>query len=252
MNSVSTSAGNDFEPQYLTVAAEIYLHLIRLQKAKEVLMLSIGGASHRYRSSLLLLDRAAGRIAIDEVLPLDGNALLSHAPGLSVSVQGDAGSSNWQVPAGTLQGGMLDGLPCHWLPLPTEIRYMQRRRSFRASFLIGQAPRLSILDEDGYPITVGEMLDVSEHGCRFLLKVAKPPEWAAFGRHLLLRIEPTEQPAFELAGEVRHVVELSRQDALMIGIHFPQIEPAVSRRLSQLVVQVQRERRRQQLSMGLD
>lgn len=251
MTSVSTPADGDVEPQYLTVPAEIYMHLVRLQKAKAVLMLSMGGGQ-RYRSSLLQIDRQTGRMAIDEVVPLDGNNLLRHAPGLTMSAQSDAGPSYWQIPAGTLQGGLLDGLPCHWLPLPTEIRYMQRRRSFRASFLIGQAPPLAIVDEDGAVVADGEMLDVSEHGCRFLIKVGAPLEWAASRQRLQLRIEPQGLAAFEVAGEVRHAVELNRQEAFMIGIHFLQVEPAVSRRLSQLVVQVQRERRRQQLAMDLD
>lgn len=240
----------EFEPQIMTSADDIYLHLLRLQKARTVISLLLGGTGKPFRSSLLQIDRESGRVAIDEVMPLDGNALLRQAPGLSLSALSDAGSSYWKSPAGALQAGSLDGLPCHWLPLPTELRYMQRRRSFRASFLISQTPPLVILDEEGRETARGEMLDVSEHGCRVLIKLGATPEWAEVGQSLQLRIEPQGQPAFEVRGDVRHAAVQDRPEAFVIGLQFQQVAPPVARRLGQLVVQVQRERRRQQLDMG--
>ncbi|MHC1478785.1 flagellar brake protein [Frateuria aurantia] len=244
----SISGDLEFEPQYLTAPADIYLHLVRLRKSKAVILVSIGG-DRLYRTSLLQIDRDHGLVAVDEVVPLDGNRLLAVAGGLTLSAQSDAGPSFWHVPAGAVRGGVLEGLPCHWLPLPAEIRYMQRRRSFRASFLIGQAPPLTILDEDGRDVIVGEMLDISEHGCRFMIRAAVPPQWAALGFRLPVRIGPQGPAGFELVGEVRHAAELTRGEAFMVGLLFVDVVPAVTRHLSQLVVQAQRARRRQQLEL---
>jgi c-di-GMP-binding flagellar brake protein YcgR len=104
-------------PKVLKTPVEILANLRLLQQHHDPLIVTFHGRNQRFQSYLIEVDRDRGLIALDEMIPNDGERFLKSGESFRVEGFHDGVRIAWdtQQPA-TL--GEFEGGRCSWCPLP--------------------------------------------------------------------------------------------------------------------------------------
>ena len=231
-------------PQILKTPVEVYSNLRALLEGNTPLLLRFTERSQRYQTFLVDINREKGWLAIDELVPNEGERLLLAGETFQIEgfLEGVRIAWNNEHPA---HAGELDDAPCYWIPLPAEIIYHQRRNAYRAQ-LVGQ-PIAAVLNGRTIKSPLkGTLLDISATGCKLSFKgdmqdrLQPGQVYEQLSANLPFGAVSTEV-------ELRHLTYDEKIDTTFCGMRFYRISGMVQRQVERFVYQMQREARRDQV-----
>ena len=226
-------------PKVLTAPLEIYANLRPLLDNNIPLTLRFHERSQRYQSYLVEMNRETGWIALDELIPNDGERLLLQ--GEAVHVEGFyEGARIFWTSQQDVHLGEIDGARCYWIPIPAELTYHQRRNAYRA-----QLKELAVTAQLGGAAVrnalEGRLLDISATGCKLSIKGNQGNLQTGQVYELAAKL-PIGTIQTEV--ELRHLVVDEKLDMTMCGLRFHRLSGLTQRQIERLVYQLQRDARR--------
>lgn len=243
MSSFFAEANGPQPPRMLKTAAEVFTNLRTLLDSRTPLQIRFQGRNQRYQTFLVDINRDKGWIAIDEVIPNDGERMLHAGETFEVEGYYEGVRIAW-TNEHPIHFGELDNARCYWAPLPTEILYHQRRNAYRAE-LVGQMIGAELNSKRFNLHLPGKLLDMSATGCKV--------SFAGDMQHGLQAGQVYEELSAKLpfgavvtAVELRHAVYDEKLDVTYCGMRFDQIAGFTQRNIERFVNQLQREARREQ------
>jgi c-di-GMP-binding flagellar brake protein YcgR len=229
-------------PKVLKTSVEIIATLRQLQQNHDPLIIQFKDRGQRFQSYLVEIDKDRARIALDEVIPTDGERFLKQGEAFDVEAYRDGVRVAWTC-GHDAQIGELDGAPCYWTPLPTEVIYHQRRSAYRAQLKLGDLIKVALSGDKLREPLSGHLLDISASGCklRFAGNITQQLSSGQVHERLTAYL-----PFGDLtcAVEIRHVHYEEKVDMTFVGTRFHRINGLEQRQVERFVYQLQREARR--------
>lgn len=226
-------------PKVLTAPLEIYANLRPLLDNNIPLTLRFHERSQRYQSYLVEMNRETGWIALDELIPNDGERLLLQGEAFHVEGFYEGARIFWTSQQ-DVHLGEIDGARCYWIPTPVELTYHQRRNAYRA-----QLKELAVTAQLGGAAVQnaleGRLLDISATGCKLSIKGNQGNLQTGQVYELAAKL-PIGTIQTEV--ELRHLVVDEKLDMTMCGLRFHRLSGLTQRQIERLVYQLQRDARR--------
>lgn len=241
---MSTSFTEDTGPQppkALKTAAEILANLRLLQDHHDPLIISFPERSQRFQSYLVAINRERGLLALDELVPNDGERFLKNGESFKVEGFHDGVRIAWECQQ-DVQIGELDGARCYWSGLPDEIIYHQRRNAFRAPLKQTQLLSVELAGDKLKGGIQGQLLDISATGCRLRFQGDLGSRLQAGQVYERLSVK-LPFGTISTAAELRHLSYDEKKDTSFAGIRFYRMDGLAQRSIERFVYQVQREAR---------
>jgi c-di-GMP-binding flagellar brake protein YcgR len=232
-------------PRILKTAPEIQANLRLLMDNHIPLLVRFAERNQRYQSYLVEIDREKGWIALDELIPNDGERMMASGEPFQVEGFYEGVRVAWNN-CYPVHLGELDDARCYWVPLPDEILYHQRRNAYRAP-LLGQPIIAELSGKTMGKSLEGKVLDMSATGCKLSFQGNLQSGLQA-GRVYDQFSVKLPFGTITTAAELRHVVFDEKQDLTFCGIRFYRISGLTQRQIERFVYQLQREARRDQAS----
>jgi len=236
-------------PKLLTSPLEIHASLKPLLDNRSPVMIRFDERNQRYQSFLIELDREKGWLALDELIPNDGERLLLQGEAFHLEAFDEGVRIAWSN-SQPVHPSEMDGARCYWVPIPTELTYHQRRNAYRAP--LQGAPIVTTLGGNRLRNSLeGKLLDISATGCKVSFKgdVQSRLQTGQVYEQLSVRLP---SGAVQSAAELRHVAYDEKLDLTFCGLSFYRINGLTQRNVERFVYQLQREARRNQSEDGLD
>lgn len=236
------SEGNASQPpQQLNSPIEVISHLRALMNNRDPLELRFAGRQQVFQSYIVDVDRENNRIALDELIPNDGERYLLNGETISIVAYREGVRIAWSHSQLALLD-TLDEARCYWLTLPTQISYHQRRNAFRADTLPEQSLNVHIDSSKLSQTISGRLLDISATGCKVYIKpantVLQPGQlYENFAINL-------PSGSVTLSAELRHLNSDESATSTVAGFKFHNLNGAAQRIIERFVYQLQREARR--------
>lgn len=229
-------------PKVLKAPVEIQANLRLLLQSHDPLVVTFHERSQRFQSFLVDVDKDRKRIALDEMVPNDGERFIRAGEYFRVEGFHDGVRIAWECRQ-PVQVGEHQGAPCYWCPLPEEVTYHQRRNAFRAPLLKGQPVPIELAG-DRLPAGInGEMLDISATGCklRFAGDATQQLQTGQVYERFSARL-----PFGTLLTpvELRHLSYNDKLNITLAGVRFYRMNGPEQRLVERFVYQLQREARR--------
>lgn len=239
-NSFFEEAGPQ-PPKLLTAPLEIYASLKPLLDNHAPVIVRFHERSQRYQSFLIEINREKGWLALDELIPNDGERLMLQGEAFEAEAFYDGVRIAWNN-AASVHPGEMEGARCYWVPFPAELTYHQRRNAYRAQ-LQGAPVVVSLGGGKLRGSLDGKLLDISATGCKLSFKGDL--------RSRMQTGEVYEQLAARLPGgtvqtavALRHLSYDEKLDLTFCGMNFHRISGLTQRNIERFVYQLQREARR--------
>lgn len=241
MSTPFTEDAGPQPPKLLKTAVEIFANLRHLQEHHDPLVISFPERSQRFQSYLVAINRERGLLALDELVPNDGERFLKNGEPFKVEGFHDGVRIAWEC-QGSVQIGELDGARCYWSGLPNEVIYHQRRNAFRAPLKKGQLLSVELAgDKLSSPIK-GQLLDISATGCKLRLPGDLSGRLQPGQIYERLSIQ-LSLGAISTGAELRHLSYDDKLGTTFVGIRFYRMDGLAQRNIERFVYQVQREAR---------
>lgn len=228
-------------PKVLKAAMEVLANLRPLLDNHTPLTIRFSDRNQRFQTFLVELDREKGTLALDELIPNDGDRYLANGELFTVEGYHEGARISWQSnhPAKIAQ---LDGVRCYRSTLPSEIIYHQRRNAFRAQ-IIGPAISATLGGKRLAVELQGRLIDISATGCKLSLP-GNHVDGLQSGQ-VYERLQ-ANLPVGDLliAAELRHARYDEKRDQTVCGIRFHQMSGLLQRQVERYVYQLQRDARR--------
>jgi len=228
----------------LATPLEINANLRQLLDSHDPLILTFPERDQRFQSYVVHVDKDNDVLALDELMPRDGERYIENGEPFRVEGFHDGVRVAWECNH-PLTITEIDGHRCYRGPLPSEITYHQRRNAFRAALKLSQLVDVVLdgrhLRGDG-PLR-GKLLDISATGCKLRfegdvesrLQLGQVYERMKAGAPLGLS---------ETMVELRHLHFEERINTTFAGVRFHNLSGQGQRRVESFVYQLQREARR--------
>lgn len=194
-----------------------------------------------FQSYIVEIDRENNRIALDELIPNDGERHLLNGETINIVAYREGVRIAWSHS----QPALLDTFEnarCYWLTLPPQISYHQRRNAFRADTLPEQSLNVHI-DSNKLSKTIsGRLLDISVTGCKVHIKSSNTPLQPGQLYETFAISLPSGSVI--LSAELRHLNNDESTNSTLAGFKFHDLSGAAQRIIERFVYQLQREARR--------
>lgn len=242
MSDAFNEANGPQPPKLLKAPVEIIATLRQLQQNHDPLLIQFKERSQRFQSYLVEVDRERSRLALDEIIPTDGERFLRQGEGFSVEAYRDGVRVAWQCEH-SVQFGEFEGEPCYWAPMPLEVIYHQRRNAYRAPLKQTDLVKVTLAGDKLREPLQGHLLDISATGCklRFAGDLSQQLHNGQVHEGLTAQLP---FGAITTAVELRHVHYEDKVDMTFVGTRFYQINGLEQRQVERFVYQLQREARR--------
>ncbi|MGE8069162.1 flagellar brake protein [Pseudomonas sp. NPDC089569] len=229
-------------PKVLSTPLEISGNLRQLQESQDPLIITFHERSQRFQSYLVDIDRDRNMIALDEMIPRDGERYL--LAGESYKVEGfhEGVRIAWES-NGPLTIDESGGSRCYRGTLPDEVVYHQRRNAFRAALKLAQLVNVDLDGEKLKTPIPGKLLDISATGCKLRF------DGDITGSLQLGQVYDRFAAALPF-GKMMAPVELrylhfeEKISTTFAGVRFHNMSGLVQRQVERFVYQLQREARR--------
>ncbi|AZE50498.1 Flagellar brake protein YcgR [Pseudomonas chlororaphis] len=229
-------------PKVLTTPLEINSTLRLLQDSHDPLIITFHERSQRFQSYLVEVDRDSNMMALDEMIPRDGERFM--LAGESFRVEGFhegvriAWESNDIPTIDESNGGR-----CYRGTLPDEVVYHQRRNAFRAALKLAQLVNIELGGEKLKAPIVGKLLDISATGCklRFDGDISSRLQLGQVYERFIAALPFGSMTA---PVELRYLHYEEKIDTTFAGVRFHNMSGLVQRQVERFVYQLQREARR--------
>jgi c-di-GMP-binding flagellar brake protein YcgR len=229
------------QPQHIGTHAQITGLLRRLMDAHALVHITLPGENEYWLSAVIDVHAQDGYLLLDELTPHDGNARMAQARRVIVSaqVQGVDISFTSQL----LGQGTSDGLVYYRLAFPEQVRYWQRRASYRAR--VGAASVIPVMMQRADRATLqGELFDISSGGVGTRHKKSEGivPMLGEVWEHCQLHLPDGQDIVCAL--EIRFIGRGEQSASLRLGGRFVDITRPQLKQVENFVAALERERLR--------
>jgi c-di-GMP-binding flagellar brake protein YcgR len=219
-------------PKVLTTPLEIAANLRLLQESHDPLIITFHERTQRFQSYLVEVDRDNNIIALDEMIPRDGERFLLNGEAYRVEGFHDGVRIAWDG-NGSLTIDESNGGRC----------YHQRRNAFRAALKLAQLVDIELGGEKLKAPVNGKLLDISATGCklRFDGDISDRLQLGEVYDRFIAALPFGNMTA---PVELRYLHHEEKIDTTFAGVRFHNMSGLVQRHVERFVYQLQREARR--------
>lgn len=230
-------------PQLLKTAVEVHANLRLLLDSHTPLLVRFAERNQRYQTYLVEINREKGWIALDELIPSDGERMMASGEPFQIEGSYEGVRIAWDNDH-PVHPSELAGAPCYWAALPEQILYHQRRNAYRAP-LSGQPIAVELSGRSIKRPLAGKVLDMSATGCKlsFPGNVQSGLQAGQVYEQLCAKLP---FGTITTAAELRHVIFDEKLDMTFCGMRFHRVSGLTQRQIERFVYQLQREARRDQ------
>lgn len=229
-------------PKVLSTPLEIAGNLRMLQDSHDPLIITFHERTQRFQSYLVDIDRESNSIALDEMIPRDGERFLLAGEPFRVEGFHDGVRIAWEGKGPLTIAESSDGRSYRGA-LPDEVVYHQRRNAFRAALKLAQLVDVELGGEKLKSPVNGKLLDISATGCKLRFEgdiTARLQLGQVYERFIAaLPFGNMTAPV-----ELRYLHFEERINTTFAGVRFHNITGLVQRQVERFVYQLQREARR--------
>ncbi|MCW1245357.1 flagellar brake protein [Pseudomonas sp. SAICEU22] len=229
-------------PKVLTTPLEISGNLRMLQDSHDPLIITFHERSQRFQSYLVDVDREKNTIALDEMIPRDGERFLLAGEPFRVEGFHDGVRIAWEGNGPLTIDDSNDGR-CYRGALPEEVVYHQRRNAFRAALKLAQLVNVEMGGDKLKSPVSGQLLDISATGCKLRFD-GDITERLQLGQVYERFIAALPFGNMTAPVELRYLHFEERINTTFAGVRFHNISGLVQRQVERFVYQLQREARR--------
>lgn len=229
-------------PKVLTTPLEITSTLRLLQDSHDPLIITFHERSQRFQSYLVESDRETNMIALDEMIPRDGERFMLAGEPFRVEGFHEGVRIAWES-NGPLTIDESNGGRCYRGTLPNEVIYHQRRNAFRAALKLAQLVDIELGGEKLKAPITGKLLDISATGCklRFDGDISSRLQLGQVYERFIAALPFGSMTA---PVELRYLHHEEKIDTTFAGVRFHNMSGLVQRQVERFVYQLQREARR--------
>ena len=229
-------------PKVLTTPLEIASTLRMLQESHDPLIITFHERSQRFQSYLVDIDRESNMIALDEMIPRDGERFLLAGEPFRIEGFHEGVRIAWES-NGTLAIDESNGGRCYRGTLPDEVVYHQRRNAFRAALKLAQLVNIELAGEKLKVPLSGKLLDISATGCKLRFD-GDITSGLQLGQVYDRFLAALPFGSMTTSVELRYLHHEERIDTTFAGVRFHNMSGLVQRQVERFVYQLQREARR--------
>jgi c-di-GMP-binding flagellar brake protein YcgR len=229
-------------PKVLTTPLEIVSTLRMLQESHDPLIITFHERSQRFQSYLVDIDRESNMIALDEMIPRDGERFLLAGEPFRIEGFHEGVRIAWES-NGTLAIDESNGGRCYRGTLPDEVVYHQRRNAFRAALKLAQLVNIELAGEKLKVPLSGKLLDISATGCKLRFD-GDITSGLQLGQVYDRFLAALPFGSMTTSVELRYLHHEERIDTTFAGVRFHNMSGLVQRQVERFVYQLQREARR--------
>jgi c-di-GMP-binding flagellar brake protein YcgR len=229
-------------PRILKTAVEVSANLRQLQQSHDSLFITFGQRNQSFQSFLVDIDFDQKRLALDELVPNEGERFLKAGEPFKIEGYHDGVRIAWECATPVSFDELQDG-PCYWAPLPEEIVYHQRRNAFRVSLNTIAIIDIKLIDPAWKQPIFGEVLDMSATGCKLRFKGNQGSRLQPGQRVEQIEIKLNNE-VISSSLEIRHLQYDEKLDVSFVGVRFHRPSGQEQRKIERFVYQLQREARR--------
>ncbi|BBP57811.1 pilus assembly protein PilZ [Pseudomonas sp. St316] len=213
-----------------------------LQESHDPLIITFHERTQRFQSYLVNVDRETNSIALDEMIPRDGERFLLAGEPFRVEGFHDGVRIAWDGNGPLTIDESSDGR-CYRGALPDEVVYHQRRNAFRAALKLAQLVSVELGGEKLKSPVDGKLLDISATGCKLRFD-GDITERLQLGQVYERFIAALPFGNMIAPVELRYLHFEERINTTFAGVRFHNISGLVQRQVERFVYQLQREARR--------
>ncbi|KFE57834.1 flagellar brake protein [Pseudomonas syringae] len=229
-------------PKVLNTPLEIAASLRLLLESHDPLIITFHERTQRFQSYLIEVDRDSNVIALDEMIPRDGEKYLSNGEAYRVEGFHDGVRIAWEN-SGEMTIVDEDGQRLYRGAMPDEVIYHQRRNAFRAALKLAQLVSVEMGgDKLKYPLA-GKLLDISATGCKLRFE-GDLSERMQLGQVYERFVAQLPFGTMTAPVELRYLHFEERVNTTFAGVRFHNMSGLVQRQVERFVYQLQREARR--------
>nr|WP_189684651.1 flagellar brake protein [Pseudomonas sp. SWRI92] len=221
---------------------EISGNLRMLQDSHDPLIITFHERSQRFQSYLVDVDRESNTLALDEMIPRDGERFLLAGEPFRVEGFHDGVRIAWEGNGALTIQESKDGR-CYRGALPDEVVYHQRRNAFRAALKLAQLVNVELGGDKLKSPVNGKLLDISATGCKLRFD-GDITERLQLGQVYERFIAALPFGNMTAPVELRYLHFEERINTTFAGVRFHNISGLVQRQVERFVYQLQREARR--------
>ena len=229
-------------PKVLTTPLEIAGTLRMLQDSHDPLIITFHERSHRFQSYLVDVSRDNGTLALDEMIPRDGERHLENGEPFRIEGFHDGVRVAWES-KGNLSISEKDGHRIYTGSMPDEVVYHQRRNAFRAALKLAQLVNIELGGEKLKVPVSGKLLDISATGCKLRFE-GDISERLQLGQVYDRFIAALPFGSMTTSVELRYLHYEEKINTTFAGVRFHNMSGLVQRQVERFVYQLQREARR--------
>ncbi|MBT9267232.1 flagellar brake protein [Pseudomonas sp. MG-9] len=229
-------------PKVLTTPLEISSNLRQLQESHDPLIITFHERSQRFQSYLIKVDRETATIALDEMIPRDGERFLLAGEPFKVEGFHEGVRIAWEC-TGTLNIEESESDRFYTGELPTEVVYHQRRNAFRAALKLTDLVSVELGGEKLKAPINGKLLDISATGCKLRFE-GDITDRLQLGQVYDRLIAPPLFGNQPTSVELRYLHFEEKLNITFAGLRFHNISGQAARNVERFVYQLQREARR--------
>nr|WP_189656248.1 MULTISPECIES: flagellar brake protein [Pseudomonas] len=221
---------------------EISGNLRMLQDSHDPLIITFHERTQRFQSYLVNVDRETNSIALDEMIPRDGERFLLAGEPFRVEGFHDGVRIAWDGKGPLTIDESSDGR-CYRGALPDEVVYHQRRNAFRAALKLAQLVSVELGGDKMKSPVEGKLLDISATGCKLRFD-GDITERLQLGQVYERFVAALPFGNMTAPVELRYLHFEERFNTTFAGVRFHNISGLVQRQVERFVYQLQREARR--------
>ncbi|AUB76365.1 pilus assembly protein PilZ [Pseudomonas sp. Lz4W] len=228
-------------PKVLSTPLEVASSLRMLQESHDPLIITFQDRIQRFQSYVVEVDREGNSMALDEMIPRDGERFLQDGVPFRVEGFHEGVRIAWECTSRLTIDDAHDHR-CYRTALPGEVLYHQRRNAFRAALKLANLVNVDVAGEKLKAPLKGKLLDVSATGCKLRFE-GNIGESMQLGQVYERFSAALPFGAMTTAVELRYLHFEERLNVTFAGLRFHNISGAVQRQVERFVYQLQREAR---------
>ncbi|MFJ3484424.1 flagellar brake protein [Pseudomonas sp. NPDC090202] len=227
-------------PKVLTTPLEIASTLRLLMESHDPLIITFHERSQRFQSYVIEVDRDTNVVALDEMIPRDGERYMANGESFRVEGFHEGVRVAWEVKS---QMTIIEDPHSYRGPLPEEVVYHQRRNAFRAALKLASLVDIELAGDKLKSPLRGKLLDISATGCKLRF------EGDVSDRIQLGQVYERFMAALPIGSmttsvELRHLHFEEKFNTTFAGVRFHNMTGLVQRQVERFVYHLQREARR--------